>query len=56
MFSKTEINTIALLVLTMLAGVGSYHLAQIAGVIGGIAPAIAESGVMGEYDRKGNRR
>lgn len=56
MFSKLEINVWVFMVTAMMAGVGSYHMLQITGCIGGIAPAVAESGVMGEYDRKGNRK
>lgn len=56
MFSKLEVNVWVFMTIAMLAGIGSYHMLQITGCIGGIAPAQAEPGVMGEFDKKGNRK
>lgn len=33
MFQKTEVNLMTLLFLAMMAGVGTYHVAQISGVL-----------------------
>lgn len=33
MFAKTEINLMTLLFLSMMAGVGTYHVAQISGML-----------------------
>ena len=55
MFQKTEIHIALFLFLAMMAGIGCYHIAQITGTIGGIAPANADP-VMSEFDKRGNRR